>query len=159
VQAEVVHRSGEVEVEDAGLDPREPLLDVDLEDPVEPRRHDDERVTHRGGTAREPRSAPPGDERAVVARRDRHCRRELLAGLGEAHRDRVTPFGARVALVQRELERFGPGAIRPERSAQIGQQCVVRCDPTSLRRATAAPVPGAARLRGERSIGSRASVA
>ena len=69
MQPEVGHRAAEIEVEHARLHPREPLLGVDLEHAVQPGGDDHEGVVDGGRAAGEPGTAPPGDERPVVARR------------------------------------------------------------------------------------------
>jgi hypothetical protein len=55
----------------------------------------------------------------------------LVGGPGPADRDRAALAHARVACVQRELERLGARGVRTERRAQIGEERVV-CDERSL---------------------------
>ena len=83
VQAEMRDRPAEVEVEHSGLDPRHPLLGVDLEDVVELGGDDDERIAHRRGAAGEAGSAPPRHERAVVTCGDPHRLGQLATVAGK----------------------------------------------------------------------------
>ena len=131
VQPEVGDRAAEVEVEHPRLHPRAPLLGVDLEHAVEPGGDDHDGVVDGGRAAREAGAAPPGDERPVVARRHPHRVGDLAAGLGEAHDGGAAPRHARVARVERELERLGArpvGAEDRRRSARSARESSITRD-------------------------------
>ena len=119
VQAEVVHRAGQVEVQHAGLDPRDPADRIDLEHAVHLRRDDDDRVAEGRRAAGEAGAAPPRHERPAVPPRDAHRGRDRVGRLRPAHRERVALRDAGVARVQRELERFGARAFGADRVAKI----------------------------------------
>ena len=116
--------AAQVEVEHAGLDPGDTLVGVDVEDAVEPRRHDDERVPDRRRAAGETGATPPRHEGAVVARRDPHRGRDLAAVTREADGGGAAGGNAGVAGVQRELERFCTRTVVAEFGAQVGEQRV-----------------------------------
>jgi len=126
VQAEVGDLTAEVEVEHAGLDPRDALVGVDTEHPVHLGSDDHERVVERGGAAGEAGATPPYHERPVVPRGDAHRLRDVVAVAGEADCGRLAACDARVARVQRELERFGAGTVGTERGPQVGEERVRR---------------------------------
>jgi hypothetical protein len=67
----MAHAAAQVEVEDTWLDPRDSVDGVNLQYTVEMGRDDDHGTTDRRRAAGEPGPAPPGDEGAPVARRDR----------------------------------------------------------------------------------------
>ena len=64
----MAHAAAQVEVEDTGLDPGDAVDGVNLQYTVELRRDDTTGVADRRRAAGEPGPAPPGDERAPVAR-------------------------------------------------------------------------------------------
>ena len=70
VEAERNRRLREVEVEHAGLDPSDPVLRVDLEDPVHLRRGDHDRSPDRHGSSGEAGARATRRDRASVPRRD-----------------------------------------------------------------------------------------
>ena len=156
MQAEVRDRPAEVEVEDAGLDPRDPRVRVDVEHAVHPGGDDDDRVAERGRTAREAGAAAAGDERPPVTPRDAYGGGDLVRRARPADGHRAPLAHARVASVQRELERLalapaGPSAARrsaksvswcPMRAAYRDDEFARRADP--VRYAGAGPVRYAA---------------
>jgi hypothetical protein len=98
---------------------------VDVEDAVHLRGHDDECVVKRYRAAREPGATAARNERALVPAGDADGTGHLVRGPGPADRDRAALAHARVACVQRELERLGARGVRTERRAQIGEERVV----------------------------------
>ncbi len=132
VEAEAGHRVGQVEVEDAGLDPGDPIVDVDLEHPVHLRRDDHQRLVDRSRAAGEPGSAAPGDERATVTRCDLHRARDLFGRAGKADGHCVSGFCPGVAAVERELERLRARPTRTKSRFEVGDQRVSRGDPPML---------------------------
>ena len=137
VQPEVRDLAAEVEVEHAGLDPRDPLVGVDLEHAVQLGGDDDQRVVDGCGAAGEAGAAPPGHERPVVPRRDAHRGGDLVARAREAH-DRGAPArDARVARVERELERLGARRSGPRTDCRSARSARVSSMVTRLRRAVA----------------------
>jgi hypothetical protein len=127
VQAEVRYLPAEIEVEDPGFDPRQPLVGVDLENVVELGGHDHEGIVDRGRTAGEAGPAPPGHERSVVARRDADCLDDLAPGTGKADHRGAASGDARVARVERELQWFGARLIGAEHRLEVAEEraCVV----------------------------------
>ena len=124
VQAEVRDLPAEIQVEHARLDPGELLVGVDLEHAVESRGDDHEGIVDRRRAAGQAGAAPSRHERPVVARRDPDRVGDLPAVAGEAH-DRGPPAGdARVACVQRELQRFGARLAGSECRLQVGEERV-----------------------------------
>ena len=126
------NRPAEVEVEDPGLDPGDPGLDVDLQHTVHLGRDDHERVVDRGRSAGQPGAAPPGDERTPVTDRALHRVRDVLGRSGEADRDGTPAFGARVAGVERELERLRARLTGAESAFEIGDERLRGGDPPML---------------------------
>ncbi len=88
-------RGREVEVEEPGLHPGEPVLGAHLEDPLHLRGDDDEGVADRGGGAGEPRPRSAGDDREAVRRRRRGRRSGCPRSCGGRPRARIRPPRAR----------------------------------------------------------------
>ena len=122
----------EVEVEHAGLDPCQPLLGVDVEDVVELGGDDDERIAHRGGTAREARTAPPRHERAVVTCGDPHRFGDLPRVARKAHGRGVAGRDPSVAGVERELERLGTRSILAEGGTEVCEHRIRTVDTADI---------------------------
>ena len=119
VQPQVAHGAGEIEVQDAGLDPGDTRDRVDVEHAVHLRRDDHDRIAQRRRAAGQAGAAPARHERPSVLSRDAHRGRDLVGRARPAHRDCGTLGDTRVARVQRELERLGARSLRPDRGAQI----------------------------------------
>ena len=125
MQPQVAHGAGEIEVQDAGLDPGDPRDRVDVEHAVHLRRDDHDRIAERCRAAGQAGAAAARDERPSVPSRDAHRGRDLVGGARPAHRDRGTFGDTRVARVQRELERLGARSLRPDRGTQIIEERVM----------------------------------
>src|SRR2546421_286038 len=97
--------AAEIEVEDAGLDPRVLVLGVHLEDPGEMGGDDHERVADRGRAARQTRAAAAGHERPAVAGGDPDGGSHVGSAGREAHGGGPTPVDPGGAPGERELAR------------------------------------------------------
>jgi hypothetical protein len=118
-------RPGEVEVEHAGLDPRDPLAGVHAEEPVHLRGDDDDRVVEGRRPTRQAGAAAARDEWPAVCAGDPDRGGDLVGGAGPAHRERTPRGHTRVTRVQRELQRLGARAIRTQGPLQIVDQGVI----------------------------------
>ena len=114
----------EVEVEDAGLDPRQPVLGSDLEDAVHLGGDDDDRVRDRRRTAGETGPAPTRHDREVVPRRHLHARHDVVRRVDEYDEPRAPLDHGRVPRVEPQRERVGEHRLEAERVDQIGAGCV-----------------------------------
>ena len=122
----------QIEVQDARLHPRDPVGHVDVDDPVQMCRHDDDRSLDGRGATGQTGAAPPRDERPVVACDDPHRGRDIRPGRREAHDRGLTPLDARVAAVQGQLEGFGARTVRAEGGSEVSEECAVVVDNRSL---------------------------
>ena len=123
---------GQVEVQDARLDPCDPCGRVHVEHPVHRGGDDDDRITERCRAAGQPGAAAACDERPSVAAGHAHGCGDILGRFGPAHGDRFTGRDTGIARVQRELEGFGARAPSTDRGAQIVDERVGRRDCRSL---------------------------
>ena len=112
----------QVEVQDAGFDPRDTRVRVDVEDAVHLGRDDHDRIAERRRTTGEAGTAAACHERPLVPPRDAYRGRDLLGRPRPAHGERRTLGNARVSRVQRELERLGARSLRTDRGAQIVEE-------------------------------------
>ena len=113
---------------------------VDLEDPVELRGHDHDRIVDGRGAAGQSGAAAPRRTDGRAAPRPAPLPRRLHPIAGSTP-DRGPPLDARVAAVQRELERFGArGRDRGRRGRSARSACVV-VDVPSLRRPSLRSMP------------------
>jgi hypothetical protein len=119
-------RPGEVEVEQAGLNPRDPLLGVHLEDLIHLGGDDHDRVVERGRATCQAGAAPPRHERSTVSPSDADRGGDLVGRAGPADRERTSGGHTGVTRVQRQLQGFGARAIRAECRSQIVDQGVMR---------------------------------
>ena len=109
---------GEVEVDDARLDPGDAVVEVDVEDPIHPRQRHDDRRPERDRTAGEARAGAAWHDRAPVPCRDPHDRLHLGGRRREAHRSRhTTAEDRRVVAQQRALGRVDAHAVVADRGA------------------------------------------
>ena len=118
--------AAEVEVQHAGLDPRDASVDIDREHPVHLRRDDHDGVVERDRATGEAGARAAGDERATVRDGDAHAGLHLFGAEREAHDCRVAREPRRVAAVERQLERLGSHPVGGERGAKIIDQHVQR---------------------------------
>jgi hypothetical protein len=122
----------QVEVQDAGFDPGDPVDGIDVEDAVQVCRHDDDRSFERRGAACEARATSARHERTLVTCRDPHRRRDVGTRRREAHDPRLAAFDARVASVEEQLQRLGACPVGAERGLEIGEERAVVVDVRSL---------------------------
>ena len=109
----------EIEVEQAGLDPRQSVLGPDLEDAVHLRRDDHEGVADRCGRAREPGAAPARHHREVVHRGRRgRTRRRRRRSEGRPRAGRALDH-RRIACVQAERQGVREHLVRTERFLEL----------------------------------------
>jgi hypothetical protein len=125
VQTQVADGPAQVEVEDARLHPCDPLVLVDLEDLVEVRGDDDHGAPDRCRTARQAGAAAARDEGAIVTRRDRDRRGDVLGARREAHHRGLAAYHAGVTAVERKLEWLGASAVGAERCLEVVEQRAV----------------------------------
>ena len=109
----------EIEVEQAWLDPRQPVLGPDLEDAVHLRRDDHEGVADRCGRAREPGTAPSRDHRQVVHRGRADARGDVVGGTREDHETGRALDHRRIACVEAERQGVRQHLVRTERSLEL----------------------------------------
>ena len=128
VQPEVRDGPGEIEIEQAWLNPGDAGVGVDVEEPVHVGGDNDHGVFEWRRAAGEPGAAAPGDERPAVLAGDTNGGGDLVGRSRPTHCDGVPLTDARVAGVQRELERLRARTGRTERVAQIDEERVVRSD-------------------------------
>jgi hypothetical protein len=99
---------GQVGVHHSGLDPGPPVRDIQLQDPVHPRRPHDHRPLHRQGSPAEPGARSPRDERKLRVGQDPDHRLELPGRGREDDRPGGMPvLGEAVRLVDQKLVRIG----------------------------------------------------
>jgi len=127
----------EVEVQHAGLDPREAVVRSDLEDPVHLGRAHDERIADRRCPAGEPGAGAARHDGEAVLGGDAETRRDVLRGSGE-YDERTSALDHRgVAGVQREGERVREhlGRARASSSARRAASTSAMADGVRLARA------------------------
>ena len=106
----MAHRSAPIEVEDTRLDPRDASQGVDLDDPVQLCRDDQDRAPDRRGVVGETGATLACDEPPVMTHGDAH-RARLLRSIREAHDRGVPALVAGVARVRRQPEWLRAGAV------------------------------------------------
>ncbi len=127
VQAVLGHGSGQIQVEHARLDPRDTVVDVDVEDAVHLGGHHHHRWTiriaaHRHCTAGQPRPRSPRDDRPPVDPRHPNDGLNLLGGPGETHRRGRSLDHGGIAGVEGQRQRLVEHSERLEHSAKVGDE-------------------------------------
>ena len=112
-------RGCEIEVEDAGLDPRQAVFRAHLEDPVHLGGDDDERVADRRGAAGKAGAAAARDHRQVVVGRDAHARGHVLGAPREHDEPGRALRRARRRARRAERERVGEHRVGAERGLEV----------------------------------------
>ncbi len=109
----------EVEVEEPGLHPREPVLGSHLEDPLHLGGDHDEGVADRGGGAGEAGPRAARHHREAVRGRDADAGLDVLGGVGEGH-ERASALDERgVAAVEPAREGVGEHLGHAQRGFQL----------------------------------------
>ena len=126
VEAERREVLRQIEVDDAGLDPGDAIVEIDVENPVHPGERDDDRRTEWDRPAGEPGARTTGHDGSPVPCGDPHDRLHVAGRGGEADRTGHTAAeDGRVAAQQRAFGRVDAHAVHADRRAQVGDDRII----------------------------------